>query len=91
MIDKLMLRPREAAEAIGIGRTQLYRLVKARIIPACRLGNSIRIPVAALKAWAEAQAQMNDASSAFPTVKSSSEGFLVLGPVGADSRESREP
>ena len=52
-----MLRPREAAEAIGVGRTQLYRLVRAKIIPSCRVGNSIRIPVAALRAWVEAQAK----------------------------------
>lgn len=50
-----MLRPREAAEVIGVGRTQLYKLVKAKIIPSCKVGNSIRIPVAALRAWIEAQ------------------------------------
>ena len=54
-MEKLMLKPREAAEAVGIGRTLLYRLVKAGRIPSCRVGKSIRIPVAALRAWAEAQ------------------------------------
>lgn len=54
-MEKLMLKPREAAEAIGVGRTQFYKLVKAKIIPSCKVGNSIRIPVAALRAWIEAQ------------------------------------
>jgi excisionase family DNA binding protein len=61
-MERLMLKPREAAESIGIGRTQLYRLVKAKIIPSCRIGNSIRIPVAALRAWAEAQARIEEPS-----------------------------
>jgi excisionase family DNA binding protein len=55
-MERLMLKPREAAEAIGVGRTQFYKLVKAKIIPSCKVGNSIRIPVAALRAWIEAQA-----------------------------------
>ena len=54
-MERLMLRPREAAEAVGVGRTLIYRLMKAGVIPSCRVGKAIRIPVAALKAWAEAQ------------------------------------
>jgi excisionase family DNA binding protein len=56
-VERLFIKPREAAEAVGIGRTLFYRLVKAGVIPSCRVGKSIRIPVAALKAWAEAQAK----------------------------------
>jgi excisionase family DNA binding protein len=65
-MERLMLRPREAAESIGIGRTQLYRLVKAGIIPSCRVGSSIRIPVLALRAWADNQA---NADGENPTVQ----------------------
>jgi excisionase family DNA binding protein len=54
-MERLMLKPKEAAEAVGVGKTLFYRLVKAGVIPSCRVGRSIRIPVAALKAWAEAQ------------------------------------
>lgn len=50
-----MLKPREAAESVSIGRTLFYRLLKAGVIPSCRVGKSIRIPVAALRAWAAAQ------------------------------------
>ena len=59
-MEPLMLRPREAAAAVGVGRTLSYRLVKAGVIPSCRVGKSIRIPVAALRAWAEAQGKPQD-------------------------------
>jgi len=61
-MEKLMLKPREAAEAVGVGRTLFYRLVRAGIIPSCRIGKSLRIPVAALRAWAAAQADQQQAS-----------------------------
>ena len=54
-MEKLMLRPREAAESIGVGRTLFYQLVKAGVIPSCRVGKAIRIPAAEFRAWAEAQ------------------------------------
>ncbi|MDP2999601.1 MAG: helix-turn-helix domain-containing protein [Bryobacterales bacterium] len=56
MIERLFLKPAEAATAIGVGRTSFYKLVKAGVIPSCRVGKSIRISVSALRAWAEAQA-----------------------------------
>jgi excisionase family DNA binding protein len=37
-MEKLMLRPAEAAELIGVGRTTFYKLVKAREVPTCLLG-----------------------------------------------------
>jgi excisionase family DNA binding protein len=52
-MERLMLKPNEAAESIGMGRTAFYRLVKARLIPSCRIGKSIRIPVAALRDWVD--------------------------------------
>jgi excisionase family DNA binding protein len=54
-MERLLLKPIEAAEWIGVGRTQIYKLIRAKIIPSCRVGNSIRIPVAALRAWVESQ------------------------------------
>jgi excisionase family DNA binding protein len=61
-MEKLLLKPKEAAEAVGIGRTLFYHLVKAGVIPSCRVGKSIRIPVAALKAWAEALVSVESAA-----------------------------
>jgi excisionase family DNA binding protein len=49
-----MLRPSEAAMLFGIGRTKIYQLIRANVIPHRRVGKSIRIPSALLKEWAEA-------------------------------------
>ena len=54
-MDRLMLRPAEAAQIVGVGRTTLYKLIKGREIPTCRLGKSIRIPVPALQEWARSK------------------------------------
>lgn len=68
-MEKLLLKPKEAAEAIGVGRTKLYQLVKANQIPSCRVGNSIRIPVAGLHALIEKQ--LAPLPDALPVHKSS--------------------
>jgi excisionase family DNA binding protein len=54
-MERLFLKPREAAEVLGVGRTLLYELLKSGQIPSCRIGKTIRIPVEALRAWAAAQ------------------------------------
>lgn len=46
MTDRILLRPTEAAEALGISRTKLYQLVADGTIPAVRLaGGHVRIPL----------------------------------------------
>ena len=52
-MEKLLLRPSEAAELIGVKRTTFYRLVKSKQIPTCLVGKSIRISLAALRKWAD--------------------------------------
>jgi excisionase family DNA binding protein len=52
-MDRLMLKPAEAAELLGIGRTKVYELIRADLIPYRRVGRSLRVPVALLKAWVE--------------------------------------
>ena len=54
-MDRLLLRPAEAAEAIGIGRSKVYELLASGELPSIRIGGSVRIPVAALQAWIERQ------------------------------------
>lgn len=51
-MERLLLRPHEAAEVLGVSRSQLYRLVKLRQIPACRVGKSLRLSVPTLQEWA---------------------------------------
>ncbi len=54
-MEKLMLRPAEFAEAIGIGRSKAYELIARGEIPSVRIGGSVRIPVDALRDWISRQ------------------------------------
>ena len=54
-MDKLLLRPAEAAEAIGVGRSKVYELLASGELPSIRVGSSIRVPVDALREWIAAQ------------------------------------
>jgi excisionase family DNA binding protein len=51
-LERLLLRPAEAAEILGVSRSKLYELIAQGKIPSVRLdeGRLIRVPVAALKA-----------------------------------------
>ena len=49
--ERLMLRPTEAADAIGVSRSKAYELIASGTIPSVRLGGCVRVPVAALQAW----------------------------------------
>jgi excisionase family DNA binding protein len=50
-MEKLLLRPVEAAEAIGVGRSKIYELLSKNELPSIRVGSSVRVPVDALRAW----------------------------------------
>lgn len=53
--ERLMLRPGEAADAIGVSRAKLYELLARGVIPSVMVGASKRVPVQALNAWIEQQ------------------------------------
>ncbi len=55
MTDRLMLRPVEAADAIGVSRSKVYELIAAGQIPSVKLAGCVRVPVDALKHWIERQ------------------------------------
>jgi excisionase family DNA binding protein len=50
-MDRLLLRPIEAAEAIGVGRSKMYELLASGELPSVRIGSSIRVPVDQLREW----------------------------------------
>ena len=51
-MDRLLLRPKEAQQALGCGRSKLYELFHTPGFPVVRLGErSIRIPLAGLQKW----------------------------------------
>ena len=44
----LLLRPEDAARALGVGRTKVYELMRSGALRSVRVGGLRRIPVAAL-------------------------------------------
>jgi excisionase family DNA binding protein len=54
-MEKLFAKPSEAADALGLGRSKTYQLIASGTLPSVRIGKSIRVPIEALKRWAEAQ------------------------------------
>ena len=43
-MDKLLLTPTEAADALGIGRSKVYELMRAGTLPSIRIDSCRRIP-----------------------------------------------
>ena len=52
-MEKLLLKPMEAAEALQIGRTRIYEMLASGELISVRLGRVLRVPVATLQAWVE--------------------------------------
>ena len=52
-MEKLLLSPEEAAEALGVGRSRVYDLMRTRQLLSVRIGKSRRVPVAAVHAYVE--------------------------------------
>jgi len=59
MMEKMVLKPSEVSEVLGIGRTRAYELLSTGELPSIRIGKSIRIPVTALKQWMEERQSEN--------------------------------
>jgi len=57
--DRLVLRPREAAAALGISERTLWTWSKTRGLPTIRLGQTVRFPTAQLLEWIESQTHKN--------------------------------
>ena len=52
-MERLLLRPQEAADALGLGRSKVYQLLATGDLPSVRIGRCVRVPVAALREWIE--------------------------------------
>jgi excisionase family DNA binding protein len=48
---RLLLRPEEGADAIGVSRARFYELMSAGRIKSIKIGRSRRIPLAELESW----------------------------------------
>ncbi len=56
-VEKLLLKPDEAAAMLGIGRSKIYALLADGSLPSIRLGRSIRIPAESLRQWVREKAE----------------------------------
>lgn len=54
-MDRLLLRPVEVAEQLGIGRSKAYELIASGEIPSVKIGATVRVPVDALRDWVAKQ------------------------------------
>lgn len=81
MSEKLLLKPEEAAAALGISRSRLYELMAAKLIPSVTIGRSRRVPAAALRVWVEGEIIKTERPSAHSSINEQ--------PTTYPSKESR--
>ena len=63
-MEKLLLRPAEAAEVLGVGRSKLYALLARGALPSVRVGHSVRVPADALRKWVAGQVESRNVGHA---------------------------
>lgn len=56
-MERLLLRPAEVGELIGIGRTRVYQMLGSGELPSIRVGGRLRVPVSKLREWVNDQVQ----------------------------------
>ncbi len=59
-MEKLLLKPKEAAEMTSTSKNTIYNLVASGELKSIRLGRAIRIPMKALEEWIEANQSIQD-------------------------------
>lgn len=50
-MERLLLKPAEVAEVLGVARTRAYELIGSGTLPTVSVGSSIRVPEEALRRW----------------------------------------
>jgi excisionase family DNA binding protein len=63
-MEQLLLKPDEAATAMGISRSKAYALIARGDIPCVRVGSSVRVPVDALRDWITRKLNANKETAA---------------------------
>ncbi len=61
MNDRKLLRPEEAAEALGVSRSRFYELLSAGLIDSVNIGRSRRVTPEALDAYVASLPKGGDA------------------------------
>jgi excisionase family DNA binding protein len=69
MQEKLLYRPDEVAEKLGLARSRIYVMLKSGEIPSLRVGGKLRIPADALHRWVKAAVAAAACPSELPEVE----------------------
>jgi excisionase family DNA binding protein len=59
-MERLLLRPTEAADLIGVGRSTIYELIATGEVPSLKIGSSVRVPVDGLREWIAARVRLSE-------------------------------
>ena len=59
-MERLLLKPEEAAELLGVGRSRVYDLMRAHLLLSVKIGRSRRVPAASLREFVETLARDGD-------------------------------
>ena len=59
-MERLLLKPLEAAQVLGIGRSLMYELIARGEIPSVRLGRCLRVSKESLQKWIREREQERD-------------------------------
>jgi excisionase family DNA binding protein len=65
-MSKLLIKPSEAAELLGVGRSKVYQMLAAGELPSLRVGALVRIPSDALRRWVEERTKHRSPESRKP-------------------------
>jgi excisionase family DNA binding protein len=65
MTEKLLLRPEEVAEIIGVGRTKVYELMGSGLLRSVKIGGSRRVPRVAVDEFIAELVALNDEAVAY--------------------------
>jgi excisionase family DNA binding protein len=60
MTDKVLLRPEEVAELLGVGRTKVYELMGSGLLRSVKIGGSRRVPKVAVDEFVAKLLTSND-------------------------------
>ena len=56
-MDRLLLKPEEAADILGVGRSRVYDLMRSHELVSVKIGRSRRVPAASLREFVETLAK----------------------------------
>jgi excisionase family DNA binding protein len=65
----LLLRPEEAARAVALSRSTIYRMIASGELAAVRIGRTLRVPAQALRDWVAQNTSTQTAASKDQTTR----------------------